>query len=67
LRAAVWFGFAKSLGIKRVFFEEKKPKTFAPGGFGDHVATGPRTKVFLLLFLQKKKRLLAFNFAARAR
>jgi hypothetical protein len=45
--------------LKSFFFERKKQKTFAPGGFGDLGAEPPGEKVFLLLFFQKKRFFLA--------
>jgi general secretion pathway protein K len=47
-------------GRKRFFFEKKKQKTFALAGCGDSVAESCRSKVFFLLFFQKKQRLLTF-------
>jgi hypothetical protein len=43
------------------FFEKKNQKTFGPGGmgYGQANAHGPAIKVFLLLFVHKKKRFLA--------
>jgi hypothetical protein len=46
-------------GKTRFFFEEKKQKTFAPGGFGGLGAEPAGEDVFLLLFSQKKKFFLA--------
>jgi hypothetical protein len=44
---------------KRFFFEKKKQKTFANCGRGHKRGHSPRlAEVFLLLFFQKKKRLL---------
>jgi hypothetical protein len=55
------------VGRKRFFFEKKKQKTFDYGGHWRRCCQSPqRIGVFLLLFLQKKKRLLSFpNQAAR--
>jgi putative SOS response-associated peptidase YedK len=54
---------------KRFFFEKKKQKTFAHCGLWQQRRHGPQQiRVFLLLFLQKKKFLLptlAFKECAR--
>jgi hypothetical protein len=53
--------FMKKRGSKRFFFEKKKQKTFTPRQFacGAVLATRavPGQKVFLLLFVHKKKTL----------
>jgi hypothetical protein len=49
------------VGRKRFFFEKKKQKTFDYGGRWRPRCQSPQQiGVFLLLFLQKKKRLLSF-------
>jgi len=44
---------------KRFFFEKKKQKTFGLAGVGTNAPQPAGPEVFLLLFFQKKKRLLA--------
>ena len=43
---------------KRFFLKKKNQKIFGPGGVGAGTAHGPGFKVFLLLFVHKKKKLL---------
>jgi hypothetical protein len=52
-------------GRKRFFFEKKNQKTFPPMPDGNTRCHG--RKVFLLLFLQKKKALLAHYVSSDAR
>jgi hypothetical protein len=50
---------------KDFFFEKKKQKTFAYWGLVRGRGHNPQQiRVFLLLFLQKKKRLLSFSIKA---
>jgi hypothetical protein len=58
-----WYGVSMKVG-KRFFFEKKAPrpgkqKTFGLAGVGTNAPQPAGPEVFLLLFFQKKKRLLA--------
>jgi hypothetical protein len=46
--------------MKHCFFEKKKQKTSAPLARARVTTCAPRSKVFLLLFFQKKQRFLPF-------
>jgi hypothetical protein len=52
-------------GRKQFFFEKKNQKTFVPLMREDAISPHQVGKVFLLLFLQKKKSLASFPATAR--